>query len=161
MVLFRHIPLAGSGRAVDVHLKGYRLFRPIQCLNQYARDFKYEHCGSLWNQGHHLSIQQATCKRASPYLSQLDSLDYCHARKIESAWDNSDLEDTDPPPQVLCCLGLQKPGSGQSLKHAGHLDTWMWAMPAITFSTQPASQRSLSCRDLWCHCAHLVQPMNL
>ena len=122
MVLFRHIPLAGTDHAVDVHLKGYRLFRPIQCLNQYARDFKYEHCGSLWIQGDHLSIQQATCKRASPYLSQLDSLDSCHARKTESAWDNSNLKNTDPPPQVLWCLGLQRPGSGQSLSMLG---TWI------------------------------------
>ena len=121
MVLFRHIPLAGTDRAVDVHLKGYRLGRPIQCLNQYARA-KYEHCGYLWNQSHYLTIQQATRKRASPYLSQLDSLDYCHARKTESVWDNSDLEATDPSPQVLWCLGLQRPGSGQSLSM---LDTWV------------------------------------
>ena len=31
-----------------------------------------------------------------PYLSQLDSLQYCHARETESTWDNnSDLVDTD------------------------------------------------------------------
>ena len=95
-MLFLHIPLADSDHAVDVHLEGDRLFRPIQCPNQYARDFKYEHCGSVWNQRHHLSINQATCKRASPYQSQLDSLDYCHARDTKSAWDNnSDLEGTD------------------------------------------------------------------
>ena len=57
-MLLLHMPLAGSYHAVDVHLEGDQLFRSIQCLNQYTNDFKYEHCGSLWNQPHHLSIHQ-------------------------------------------------------------------------------------------------------